>query len=206
MIDHERRLLFIHIARTGGTSIEEALCGRDWWLIDPPSKHLSAAQARAYYGEKIWSSYVKFAVVRNPWDRVVSMWAAHSWHREINVLDHYNMTKFILQLRPHPNEAYGSLYYHEILNEKLDYVLSFENLQRDLSGMLRECGLADIALPRVEWGVRSHYSNYYNDESVALVQHMFRRDIELYDYVFERDPELFQGGMIARSMGEARRI
>ncbi|MCA9055782.1 MAG: hypothetical protein KDA75_18225, partial [Planctomycetaceae bacterium] len=68
MIDHQRKLLFIHIARTGGTSIEAALVGCDWWDIDPETKHLSASQAKQIYGDEIWSTYTKFAVVRNPWD------------------------------------------------------------------------------------------------------------------------------------------
>ena len=75
MIDHRSKLIFIHIARTGGTSIEASLVGKDWWLVDPSSKHISAKQARDLYGKDIWEAYTKFSVVRNPWDRVVSMWA-----------------------------------------------------------------------------------------------------------------------------------
>ena len=208
MIDHERRLLFIHISRTGGSSIELALCGRDWWLIDPASKHLSAAQARAYYGEEIWRRYVKFAVVRNPWDRVVSMWAARSWHQDLHALDHYNMLKFVQQLRPHPNENCGSLHYHEILDQPLDYVLRFEHLQQDLSTMLCACSLPDVALSRAECGVRGHYSNYYNDESVDLVRRLFRRDIELYGYDFEVDREFYRPRAVpVRTAGlPARRV
>jgi hypothetical protein len=75
MIDHNRKLIFIHIARTGGTSIETALVGKDWWFFDAQTKHISAKQARMFYGEELWKSYTKFSVIRNPWDRIISMWA-----------------------------------------------------------------------------------------------------------------------------------
>jgi hypothetical protein len=181
MIDVERRLLFIHIARTGGTSIEAAFVGSDWWYVDAQSKHLSASQTRRYYGEGIWSSFVKFAVVRNPWDRLVSMWAAGAWRFGQDI----DLSAFLRQLRPHPHELYQSLHYHEILDEELDYVLRFESLQTDLSRMLRERGIDDIVLPRVETSHHTHYSDYYSPEAAELARTMFRKDIELYGYKFE---------------------
>lgn len=39
--------------------------------------HIPADQARSRLGEATWSSYFKFCVERNPWDKVVSRY----WHR-----------------------------------------------------------------------------------------------------------------------------
>lgn len=185
MIDFNRRLLFIHIARTGGTSIESAFCGTDWCYIDLPTKHLSASQARRHYGEEIWNSFTKFAVVRNPWDRLVSMWATRSWHFTLDYARPCDMKSFMAQLKPHPNERYQSLHYHDILDEPLDYVLRFENLQADLSRMLSDRGQAPVALPHVEASRRGHYANHYTPEAAELAGAMFRRDIEHYGYKFE---------------------
>jgi hypothetical protein len=184
MIDLGRRLLFIHIARTGGTSIEYAFAGNDWCMIDMPTKHLSASQARKHYGEEIWNSFIKFSVVRNPWDRLASMWVTGSWHFD---LDYYHPCdgEFLAQLRPHPNEIYQSLHYHEILDEPLDYILRFENLQADLASMLNECRLGPVTLPRVEVSYRNHYSDYYTPETAEMAGNMFRKDIEHYGYKFE---------------------
>jgi hypothetical protein len=185
MIDYNRRLLFVHIARTGGTSIETVFAGIDWCHIDLPTKHLSASQARACYGEEIWNSFTKFTVVRNPWDRLVSMQAAGSWCFDERCARGCDMKAFLEQLRPHPNERYQSLFYHEVIDEKLDHVLRHESLQQDLSRMLMGLGLAPVVLPHVEATRREHYSRYYTPESAKLVRSIFRRDIDDYGYRFE---------------------
>ena len=79
MISHEYRCIFIHIPRTGGSSIEKALVGRNWWSISKETKHITASQAREVYGD-YWGKYFKFSFVRNPWDRCVSLLAFSSFY------------------------------------------------------------------------------------------------------------------------------
>src|ERR1700730_61148 len=113
MIDHRRKLLFIHIARTGGSSIEESLVQEDWWKIDPTTKHLSASQARRRYGEEVWRDYTTFAIVRHPWDRFVSMWTIGYWYDQDTYLKGVRPNSFhdfIYTVRPHPHEIYNTLH------------------------------------------------------------------------------------------------
>lgn len=187
MIDPSRRLLFTHVARTGGTSVETALIGKDWWQVDPDSKHISASQARALYGEDVWCGFTKFSIVRNPWDRVVSMWATGWWWDERTHLQGRqppSLSEFVATLAPHPHERYQSLHYDEILEDEQDFVLRFESLQRDFSAMLATLGLPDVALPHVEGREHAHYRSYYDAESVALVAQRFAADIRRYEYSF----------------------
>lgn len=185
MIDHDRRLLFVHISRTGGSSIENLLVGADWGRIDMPTKHMSASQMRKYYGEEIWANYVKFTVVRNPWDRLISMWATKWWDSDPAVCEQGDMVSFLRQLKPHANEACQSLHYHEILDEELDHVLRFENLQSDLVALLRPHGISDVVLPLASATYRGHYSNYYTSEAAEMAGAMFGKDIERFGYTFE---------------------
>lgn len=186
MIDPVRKLLFIHIARTGGTSVETALAGRDWWQIDPQSKHISASQARILYGEDNWRSHTKFSIVRNPWDRLVSMWSTGWWNEQTQQREIYPSTikEFVLTLAPHPHERYASLHYHSILDQDLDFILRFEHLQCDFSSMLTSINAPDICLPHVESRVRDHYRTYFDEESASLVADLFQQDIQTYGYSF----------------------
>ncbi len=187
MIDHERRLLLIHIARTGGTSIEAALAGNDWWHIDSATKHMSASQTKQLYGEQIWQDDVKFTVIRNPWDRVISMWSTGWWHeqaRSCNTNQLESLKDFILKLKPHPNEKYNSLFYNEIIDEEIDFILRFETLQVDFSEMLKKVGASDVVLPHKEKRDRKHYREYYDSDAQEMINQLFKKDIDLYGYAY----------------------
>ena len=69
MISHKYKCIFIHIPKTGGTSIENALLGGK----KQPTriKHKRAKDYLKQY-PKEWKQYFKFTVIRNPWDWMVS--------------------------------------------------------------------------------------------------------------------------------------
>jgi hypothetical protein len=188
MIDHERKLLFVHIARTGGTSVEKALVGEDWWKIDPATKHISASQARRHCGEEVWREYTTFAIVRNPWDRFVSMWTIGYWHSEethLGGVKPASFREFLRTLRPHPAEAHQTFHQHQILDEELDFILRFENLQADFSAMLSQRGMADIQLPKaLSSEQRTGYRDYYDTETAQWIANSYAVDIERYGYAF----------------------
>lgn len=178
----DRKLIFIHIARTGGTSIEVALAGDDWWNISPETKHLRASQTRQLVGEAAWASSYKFTVVRNPWDRLVSMLATSWWSRPGQL----NMLEFLRDLAPHPHEIYGSLHYCEIIDEPLDAIFRFESLKEDFSAIGSRTGTT-VALPHSEKSLRRrHYSAYYDNDAMRLAGDMFVDDIDMFGYSFER--------------------
>jgi hypothetical protein len=73
MICHQNRLIFLHLPKCGGTSIEVALTGRPWHQNGlRQHQHLTAVETRELYGAEIFRSYFKFAIVRNIWDLLVS--------------------------------------------------------------------------------------------------------------------------------------
>ena len=90
IISHERKFIFIHIGKTGGTSIERALCeclGKDfeetkkdpdgeWW------KHIWAKGMKKRVGVKVWNEYFTFAFVRNPYDMILSLYSMYTRYPE----------------------------------------------------------------------------------------------------------------------------
>ena len=186
MLLDDFQLIFVHIARTGGTSIEVALTGQDWWCISPQTKHLSARQIRSQSGEEKWNSYFKFSVVRNPWDRVVSMFATGWWMGDDRQSDaEAEFEHFVEKLAPHPNEIYSSLMYSEIINEQIDMIIRYEALQEGFDKVCELIGKPPMILGREESRGRLHYSAYYNETTRRKVAERFKRDIEDYRFVFE---------------------
>ncbi|MEA1988675.1 MAG: sulfotransferase family 2 domain-containing protein, partial [Pseudomonadota bacterium] len=61
---HFDKFVFIHIGKTGGTSVEK--------ILNIPHEHKIALDKMQEIGIDKWNSKLKFAIVRNPWDKVVS--------------------------------------------------------------------------------------------------------------------------------------
>jgi len=78
MISHRHKFIFVHTQRTGGTSIEAAFRAKPgvWHPEDPRDEHahLSVREYRELFPTE-FASYFKFSFVRNPWDRIVSLYA-----------------------------------------------------------------------------------------------------------------------------------
>jgi chondroitin 4-sulfotransferase 11 len=90
LISHDYKFIFIHIGKTGGTSIERALCSflridfeateispdGKWW------KHKWAAVMREILGKDLWDDYFTFAFVRNPYDMILSLYCMYTQYPE----------------------------------------------------------------------------------------------------------------------------
>ena len=124
MINDEKQIIFIHIPKNAGTSIEHALMSSKEsidmdtnkleyikWKIekyDPLKLHRhSKYPDYINYEPEKWKTYTKFAVIRNPYDRIVS------WYNYLKKLcEQYEELWLNAQL----NAKHGQL--HKIMNEK----------------------------------------------------------------------------------------
>ena len=101
ILSHEHKFIFIHIGKTGGTSIEKVLCEElnipfeetkknpktgNWW------KHAWSMEMRNYVGYENWDEYFKFAFVRNPYDMLLSLYSMYTQYPEyIDPVKHENL-------------------------------------------------------------------------------------------------------------------
>lgn len=94
IVCHRRQFIFVHLHKTGGTSVKEAFqphlsegdviisAGRQTQAgTDQPSdlsnqlsKHSNARRIAEVLGSEIWDAYFKFSFVRHPLDRLVSLY------------------------------------------------------------------------------------------------------------------------------------
>ena len=83
MIVEKRKCIFIHIPKTGGTSIEYFFKKKGG-----QRKHALPRKIKKEFPSK-WENYYKFAFVRNPWDRFVSLWV--KFKEEVKLQENFNM-------------------------------------------------------------------------------------------------------------------
>jgi Sulfotransferase family len=216
-ISHAHRAIFIHIPKTAGTSVEAALGMHgektDIGITPYPNQvpdqghlyggglqHLTAEQLKATLGDDaLFSRYFKFAIVRNPWDRLVSTcaWADQKWakgqHLTPAQFDQAVRQIYALYLAAqswsHPSLASPhlkpqSLY---ILNDDqspaVDYVARYESLEADWRHICEHLGV-DAALPIRMKSHHRPYQDYYSDQTRAAVAQMYAQDASAFGYDF----------------------
>jgi hypothetical protein len=178
--------IFIHINKTGGSSIENALGLR--------FEHKTALEKMREVGPEQWERSFTFTVVRNPWDKVASHYhyrvmtnqtglglnpiGLPAWvkraYRERDPFYFDKPRMFMPQIRWIADDSGRIL---------VDRIARFETLQQDFADICSRIG-RDASLPHLKRSVRGDYRQYYDDESVEIIANWFREDIERFDYQF----------------------
>ena len=197
MIDHKHKCIFIHIPRCGGTSIEIAMYGKNWFYVESSTKHLIASTAKNIY-KPYWNDYFKFSFVRNPWDRMVSL-AKYPTAYKLN-LNKGKLVGFEEHFKEFPeievdkrskslNDTFYPIknsVYLNILNVELDFIGRFENLNEDFEFIYKSIGDIPPLLTNdlMHRSYHKHYTEYYDDETREIVAQKYARDIEYFGYKF----------------------
>ncbi len=127
LISYRKNFLFVHIAKTGGTSVRAALRRYRWggwytvplWLASQASqltqprhklglkfpRHAKAVAALEMLPTPVFDELFKFAIVRNPWDLQVSSFH-HIGREKPEVVDGVKSFADFLKLKFDPERPY----------------------------------------------------------------------------------------------------
>lgn len=215
LLSHKYNFLFVHVAKTGGTSVRAALNSLRWkdpmyYLMWPGHKvsswtghklgmkfprHAHIIAAKEMLPEPFFEDLFKFVFVRNPWDLQVSSF--HHIQRErpeaMNGITDFNE---FMRWKFNPDRPYQ---YHidTSLSLQSDYIVDlhgnslvnfigrYENLNEDFSAVCDKIKVS-LSLPHKRKGNREKdYRQYYAEDTKAMVAQHFKRDIEMLGYQFD---------------------
>jgi hypothetical protein len=212
MILHEHKLIFIHIPKNAGSSIESFFGVKPFnWRIPnydvltgwcPKRRiHLHHATPQQLLesdliSEGVWESYYKFAVVRNSWERSLSdyVWMMRSTGASGTFNEYLHkqgeFEPFLYDNRLPENRSDHMLpqmaFTHIDKKPVLDKIIRFESLKEGFQNMCERLGVDCSALPHKKKGSISqkHYSYFYNKELKRLVSEIYNNDIQAFNFEF----------------------
>ena len=213
MYDLDKKIIFTHPMKCGGTSIEKLLGFLELRLKFPsvkPFKHASLSVHIDKLTNKNISTddFLKFSIIRNPWDRAVSFYN-HYKYRQYDFFIQRQQAKnismpeavedarslsfkhFIFKHCAHNFNSNASTIPYMFFDGKycMDHVIRLESIKKDLYDLQSKLQI-DLrgGVPHHnnndEFISRIPYQDYYDFETKNLIKHTFDWDIKTFNYIF----------------------
>lgn len=183
-----RNFVYIHINKTGGSSIEKAL--------HINFEHKTAREKKTELGDYLWNTHFTFTIIRNPWDKVVSHYYYRVMTNQTNLAtDKVGFDEWVRLAYGEHNKRYydnpkmflpqWDWVTDEGGNMILNFIGRYENLTDDFEYICRRINLHEqLSLPHVKRSNRGNYRDYYNDDTKEIVRRYFMNDVENFNYLF----------------------
>lgn len=181
--------IFIHITKSAGTSI-----GRAIGL--PVKHHLTAREVIAKIGKQKWNEAYKFTLVRNPWDKMVSLYKYRVRKDKTEIASSgISFTRWVhLTLGPDSDP----FYYNNVKSFQpqvewlkddegkiaIDFIGRFESIHKDFEQIKHKIGI-NADLPHLNATEHKNYQDYYCAETRQIVARWYHEDIEVFGYKFD---------------------
>jgi hypothetical protein len=206
IVSHAHRFIFVPIPKTGTHAVRQALrehLGPDdieqvglfeqkkfpWpELASLGHGHFSLRQVAPFLGPGAMRDYLKFAFVRNPFDRFVSYCSfmtrqAGEFERDPRATMH----RILFELRP-LNHVHFQPQYTLLVDERgalaTDFIGRVETMQQSYDELCARIGIPGRALERVNDSRRGDYRQYYDHALFEGVSRLYAGDLQRFGYGF----------------------
>lgn len=211
IVSHKHKFIFVAIPRTGTHYIRTVfsdLLGPDDWeqenlfgtkrlpikvLAQKNHGHISISEIKNHLSPDVFDNYLKFAFIRNPFDRFVSACffvnrgnkifpkIAKQWMKW--VLETSNFAQRRILFKPQSNFIGASK------QNQLDFIGSFENLNNDLQYIIDRLGIQNHVLNDKVVNASDHmsYEKYFDEELSQLFVDVYEKDKDIIKNYFKSE-------------------
>lgn len=194
-------LIFIHIPKCAGGSIKYFFN-----ITSEDSNNFGHRNLKFYSKNAEIKNFFKFVSLRNPWDRLVSLYKFRIDNSERHGGNYWKKIKkskmnfkdwiVYLEQAPKINRFFHQNYIDFISyngNIKIDYIINFHDLNNDFKfiKILSTAKNRNTKMGLHKKQLQCHKSNhknfkhYYNSKTIEIVAKIHKRDIDLFGYDFD---------------------
>ena len=193
---YDTQSIFVHVPKCAGRSVGFSLYDRK------TGDHRTIADYKLCFKRREFESFFKFTFVRNPWDRLLSAYLYlkkggrnkqdQDW--SIKYLSAYKsfdefvtdwVNKENIHLGLHFRPQYEFLCTNGFTPE-VDFIGYFENISRDYEYVREKIGIGkELAFHNKTDDEKKDYRQYYNKATTAIVESVYREDIQIFGYNFD---------------------
>jgi hypothetical protein len=153
-------------------------------------QHLTCRQILAFkfLSSQQFLQFFKFAIIRNPYDRLVSeYYYDRKWNKKTKSL---NFKEFVLyiaeQQRKEKLFAHYKPQFDFVTDENgdrmVDFIGKYENLNEDWERIRRLTGFEFSYLPRINQSNHGPFRDYYDRETISIVNEIYTMDFGFFGY------------------------
>jgi len=152
--------------------------------------HISMKEIRSFLPEETWQEYFKFAIVRNPYERFVSVCSflnrdnpefsqqPRRWMKAAMTRPGFRQRVLVRPQFEQLCDAGGTL--------AMDFVGRHESLQASFEEIFSHIGLAPPALERRNTSSHMHHDEYYDEDLRSYIERFYALDFQQFNYDLER--------------------
>jgi len=194
-----RDVMMVHIPKTAGTSIRNTLGMYPARKARPElgfKQHLTAKEIISIVGKPQWDQAFTFAMVRNPWDRMVSNYhyrkkkigfVEKGW--DIAFSDYVHGAIGQGELPYDPSSKFLMPQVEWLKDEQgeicVDFIGRYESVQSDFKSIKKKARRWAPDLFTHNQSTRKRdYKDYYDADTKKLVADFYKSDIEFFGYGF----------------------
>lgn len=198
MVDDAHKVICVHIPRTEGHTAAHAFgVYNKVNTTKAIGRHALPAQYVKVFPEK-WNEYYKFTIIRNPFDRFVSIFS-NGRRKQLESININNdrqfdeirkiFNKVVIEELPklikkgpaRPQVTWLRKNKREFFN--FNKIIRQENYYNEVIEMLRELNVEPyIKIEPLYISNRRHYSEYYNSEAKKIMYTLYKEDFDLLEY------------------------
>lgn len=207
LVSHEHKFIYIKSKKTASTSVQDYLepyCENGIIYRRSPHAHMPARKVRKLVGEEIWNDYLKVTTIRNPWDKMVSLyyWSRaktnrkwyirlrllYTWGSFKNPAEKYSFKDFI-KVRDSKDMANVDKHILLVDGKMPDYFfVRFEHLNEDMENLCQKIGIPYNAdeLPKKKVGKKNikTYKDHYDEETRDIIERAYEWETKVFGYEF----------------------